>query len=166
MAAEISETHTDGVVLISVLKGSVPFLADMVRALTIVPVVDFMAISAFAPNTGRVRIVKDLELDIFGRDVVLVEDIVDTGLTLNFLLNELGSRQPQSLQVCTLLDRSTHRIIPTPIAYRGFEIGDEFVLGYGLDFEQRYRNLDRVVVGDLALLREDPDAYVHSLYAR
>jgi hypoxanthine phosphoribosyltransferase len=166
VAAEISEAHGDGVVLVSVLKGSVPFLADMVRALTIVPVVDFMAISAYAPNTGRVRVVKDLDLDIFGRDVVLVEDIVDTGLTLNFLLNELGSRRPRSLEVCTLLDRATRRIIPTPIRYRAFEIGDEFVLGYGLDFEQRYRNLDRVVAGDLATLRADPDAYVHSLYAR
>jgi hypoxanthine phosphoribosyltransferase len=166
VAAEISQAHTDGVVLVSVLKGSVPFLADMVRALTIVPVIDFMAISAYAPNTGRVRIVKDLDMDIFGRDVVLVEDIVDTGLTLNFLLNELGAREPHSLEVCTLLDRASRRIIPTPIRYRGFEIGDEFVLGYGLDFEQRYRNLDRVVVGDLATLRADPDAYVPSLHPR
>ena len=166
VAVEISEAHEDGVVLVSVLKGSVPFLADLVRALTIVPVVDFMAISAYAPNSGRVRIVKDLELDIFGREVVLVEDIVDTGLTLNFLLNELGAREPKSLEVCTLLDRTSRRIIPTPVRYRGFEIGDEFVLGYGLDFEQRYRNLDRVLVGDLAVLREDPDAYVDSLYAR
>lgn len=166
VGADLSANHEDGVVLVSVLKGSVPFLADLVRALTIVPVVDFMAISSYAPHSGRVRIVKDLELDIFGRDVVLVEDIVDTGLTLNFLLNELGGREPKSLEVCTLLDRTSRRIIPTPIRYRGFEIGDEFVLGYGLDFEQRYRNLDRVVVGDVGVLREDPDAYVDSLYAR
>jgi hypoxanthine phosphoribosyltransferase len=166
VAADMSQNHRDGVVLVSVLKGSVPFLADLVRALTIIPLVDFMAISSYAPHSGRVRIVKDLDMDILGRDVVLVEDIVDTGLTLNFLLNELGAREPRSLEVCTLLDRTSRRIIPTPIRYRGFEIGDEFVLGYGLDFEQRYRNLDRVVVGDLTLLRQDPDAYVDSLYAR
>jgi hypoxanthine phosphoribosyltransferase len=166
MADEISGAHADGVVLVAVLKGSVPFLADLVRAMTIVPVVDFMAISAYAPDTGRVRIVKDLDLDIGGRDVVLVEDIVDTCLTLHYLLAELGRRRPRSLQACTLLDRTSRRIIPTPVDYRGFEIGDEFALGYGLDFAQRYRNLDRVVVGDLAVLQEDPDAYVASLWTR
>ena len=151
-------------VLVAVLKGSVPFLSDLVRAMTVVPVVDFMAISAYAPDTGRVRIVKDLDVDVSGREVVLVEDIVDTGLTLHYLLAELGRRQPRSLEACTLLDRTSRRIIPTPVQYRGFEIGDEFVLGYGLDFAQRYRNLDRVVVADLATLREDPDAYVAALY--
>lgn len=166
MAAEISAAHTDGVVLVAVLKGSIPFLSDLVRRLTIVPVIDFMAISAYAPETGRVRIVKDLDMDISGRDVVLVEDIVDTGLTLHYLLAELGRRNPRSLEACTLLDRTSRRIIPTPVRYRGFEIGDEFVLGYGLDFSQRYRNLDRVVLGDVGVLREDPDAYVPSLYKR
>ena len=166
VASEISAAHTDGVVLVAVLKGSIPFLADLVRRLTIVPEVDFMAISAYAPASGRVRIVKDLDTDVSGRDVVLVEDIVDTGLTLHYLLAELGRRQPRSLEACTLLDRTSRRIIPTHVRYRGFEIGDDFVLGYGLDFEQRYRNLDRVVVADLAVLRDDPDAYVASLYAR
>ena len=166
MAAEISAAHTDGVVLVAVLKGSIPFLSDLVRRLTIVPVIDFMAISAYAPDTGRVRIVKDLDMDISGRDVILVEDIVDTGLTLHYLLAELGRRHPRSLAACTLLDRTSRRIIPTPVRYRGFEIGDEFVLGYGLDFSQRYRNLDRVVLGDVEVLREDPDAYVPSLYRR
>jgi hypoxanthine phosphoribosyltransferase len=166
VAAEISAGHADGVVLVAVLKGSIPFLADLVRRMTIVAEVDFMAISAYAPETGRVRIVKDLDMDISGRDVVLVEDIVDTGLTLHFLLAELGRRSPRSLDACSLLDRTSRRIIPTPVRYRGFEIGDEFVLGYGLDYAQRYRNLDRVVVGDLETLREDPDAYVASLYRR
>jgi hypoxanthine phosphoribosyltransferase len=166
VAAEITAAHEDGVVLVAVLKGSVPFLADMVRALDVVPVVDFMAISAYAPDSGRVRIVKDLDLDIGGRDVVLVEDIVDTGLTLHFLLAELHRRNPRSLEACALLDRTTRRIIPTPVDYAGFEVGDEFVLGYGLDFAQRYRNLDRVVVADLDVLRRDPDAYVGSLWAR
>jgi hypoxanthine phosphoribosyltransferase len=154
------------VVLVAVLKGSIPFLSDLVRRLTIVPVIDFMAISAYAPETGRVRIVKDLDMDISERDVVLVEDIVDTGLTLHYLLAELGRRNPRTLEACTLLDRTSRRIIPTPVRYRGFEIGDEFVLGYGLDFSQRYRNLDRVVLADVDVLREDPDAYVPSLYRR
>jgi hypoxanthine phosphoribosyltransferase len=166
VAAEISAAHDDGVVLVAVLKGSVPFLSDLVRRLTIVPEIDFMAISAYAPASGRVRIVKDLDTDLSGCDVVLVEDIVDTGLTLHYLLAELGRRQPRSIEACTLLDRTSRRIIPSPVRYRGFEIGDEFVLGYGLDFEQRYRNLDRVVVADPAVLRDDPDAYVASLYAR
>ena len=165
VAAEISDAHDDGVVLVAVLKGSVPFLADVVRAMTVGPVVDFMAISAYAPDSGRVRIVKDLDMDIGGRDVVLVEDIVDTGLTLHYLLAELARRGPSSIEACTLLDRTTRRIIPTPVRYAAFEVGDEFVLGYGLDFAQRYRNLDRVVVGDLSVLRDDPDAYVDSLYA-
>jgi len=166
VAAEISAAHVDGVVLVAVLKGSIPFLSDLVRRLTVVPVIDFMAISAYAPETGRVRLVKDLDMDISGRDVVLVEDIVDTGLTLHYLLAELGRRNPRSLEACTLLDRTSRRIIPTPVRYRGFEIGDEFVLGYGLDFSQRYRNLDRVVLGDVDVLREDPDAYVPCLYPR
>ena len=166
MAAEISGAHTDGVLLVAVLKGSIPFLADMVRTMTVMAEVDFMAISAYAPDTGRVRILKDLDVDISGRDVVLVEDIVDTGLTLHYLLAELGRRRPRSLESCALLDRTSRRIIPTPVHYRAFEIGDEFVLGYGLDFAQRYRNLDRVVAADLAVLHNDPDAYVASLWPR
>jgi hypoxanthine phosphoribosyltransferase len=166
VATQISDGHEDGVVLVAVLKGSVPFLADMVRAMNVVPVIDFMAISTYAPDTGRVRIVKDLDLDIGGHDVVLVEDIVDTGLTLHYLLAELGRRGPRSLEACALLNRTSRRIIPTPVRYSAFEIGDEFVLGYGLDFAQRYRNLDRVVVGDLGVLRNDPDAYVGPLYRR
>ncbi len=166
VAAEISGDHTDGVVLVAVLKGSVPFLADLVRRLTIVPVIDFMAISAYAPDTGRVRIVKDLDLDVSGRDVVLVEDIVDTGLTLTYILGELARRGPRSLAACTLLDRPARRIVPTEVPFVGFSIGDVFVVGYGLDYSQRYRNLDLIAEVDLVVLREDPDAYVHPLYAR
>ena len=166
LAGEISDAYDDDVVLIAVLKGAVPFLADLVRHLRVVPMVDFLAISAYAPETGRVRIVKDLDLDVFGRDVVLVEDIVDTGLTLTYLLRELRGRGARSVEACTLLDKSVRRIVPTPVRFTGFDIGDEFVLGYGLDFAGRYRNLDRVVTGDLDLLRADPDAYVGPLFAR
>jgi hypoxanthine phosphoribosyltransferase len=153
-------------VLIAVLKGAVPFLADLVRKLRIVPLVDFLAISAYAPDSGRVRIVKDLDLDVFDRDVVLVEDIVDTGLTLTYLLHELRGRSPRSVETCTLLDKSVRRIVPTSVRFTGFDIGDEFVLGYGLDFAGRYRNLDRIVTGDLEVLQADPDAYVGALFAR
>ena len=166
LAEEISASYRDGVVLVAVLKGSVPFLADLVRSMTINPEVDFLAISAYAPGTGRVRIVKDLDMDIAGRDVVLVEDIVDTGLTLAYILAELDHRGPASLAACCLLDKATRRIAPTPLRFVGFTIEDDFVIGYGLDYEERYRNLEVVAAGDLSALREDPDAHVAHLLAR
>jgi hypoxanthine phosphoribosyltransferase len=166
LASEISAAYDDGIVLVAVLKGAVPFLADLIRELAIEPVVDFLAISAYQPETGRVRIVKDLDCDIYGRDVVLVEDIVDTGLTLTYLLGELRGRGARSVEACTLLDKSVRRIVPTPVRFTGFDIGDEFVLGYGLDYAGRYRNLDRIVTADLEVLQHDPDAYVADLFAR
>ena len=165
LGRELSEAYDDGVVLVAVLKGSVPFLADLVRTLSIRPEVDFLAISSYGEGTGRVRIVKDLDIDVLGRDVVLVEDIVDTGLTLTYLLGELRRRSPRSLEVCALLDKTVRRIVPTSVRFVGFEIPDEFVLGYGLDFAERYRNLGGVVAGDLGALRADPDAHVIQLFA-
>jgi hypoxanthine phosphoribosyltransferase len=153
-------------VLVAVLKGSVCFLADLVRSVTVSCQIDFLAISSYAEGTGRVRIVKDLDTDISGQEVVLVEDIVDTGLTLTYILGELERRGPRSLAVCALLDKTARRIVPTPIQYVGFAIEDEFVLGYGLDYAERYRNLDRVVAGDLAALRVEPDAHVEELFSR
>lgn len=164
MGAEVSRDHPEGVVLVAVLKGSVIMVADLVRTMSVPVAVDFLAISHFAPDSGRVRIVMDLEEDISGQDVVLVEDIVDTGLTLTFLLRHLESLGPRRVRLCTLLDRVRRRIVPLDVHYRGFDIDDEFVLGYGLDFEQRYRNLDRVMAGDLDRLREDPDAHVGEWY--
>lgn len=164
VAREISARHDDGLLLIAILKGSIPFLADLTRVLRVVPEIDFLAISAYAADTGRVRIVKDLEVDLAGRDVVLVEDIVDTGLTLTYILGELGRRQPARLEVCTLFDKKARRIVPTPLDYVGFEVPDEFLLGYGLDYAERYRNLDMVVAGDLDALRADPDAHVPALF--
>jgi hypoxanthine phosphoribosyltransferase len=166
LAGEVSAAYADGVVLVAVLKGAVPFLADLVRHLDIVPVVDFLAISAYTPETGRVRIVKDLDIDVFDRDVVLVEDIVDTGLTLTYLLGELRGRGARSVEACTLLDKSIRRIVPTPVRFTGFDIGDEFVVGYGLDYAGRYRNLDCILTGDLEVLQGDPDAYVAELFTR
>jgi hypoxanthine phosphoribosyltransferase len=166
LAGEISAGYGDGVVLAAVLKGSVPFLADLVRGLTIAAEVDFLAISSYAPDTGRVRLVKDLDTDIAGRDVILVEDIVDTGLTLTYLLGELARRGPRSLAACALLDRAGRRIVPTPLRFVGFEIGDEYVVGYGLDFEERYRNLDMVVATDAASLRAGATAHLDALASR
>jgi hypoxanthine phosphoribosyltransferase len=126
-----------------------------------------MSISRYegmSESMGRVRIVKDLELDIGGRDVLIVEDIVDTGLTLSYLLSILRSRNPASLEVCTLLDRSIRRIVPLTPRYVGFDCPDRFVVGYGLDFEQRYRNLaDILEVSDTAALKADPDALLPHL---
>jgi len=164
IADEIAAAHPGGVVLVAVLKGALPFLADLVRRLEVPVEVDFLAISAYEPDSGRVRLVKDLDTDLAGRDVVLVEDIVDTGLTLGYLLGELSRREPASLEVCALLDKTARRILPTEVHYRGFEIPDVFVLGYGLDFAGRYRNLDRLVIGDVDVLTLDPDAYVADLY--
>jgi hypoxanthine phosphoribosyltransferase len=166
LGREVCEAHPDGVVLVSVLKGSLPFLADLCRAMNVPVEIDFLAISTYEPGSGRVRLVKDLDADVAGRPVVLVEDIVDTGLTVAYLLGELGRREPASVEVCALLDKAARRIVPVPIRYCGFEVPDVFVLGYGLDFAGRYRNLDRLVGGDLAVLTADPDAYVGQLYGR
>ena len=164
MAGEISADHPDGFVAIAVLKGSVLLLADLVRHLSVPVEVDFIAISHFAPDSGRVRIVKDVEIDIEGRDVVLVEDIVDTGLTLTYLVRHLQEQAPARVRVATMLDRLRRRIVPVDIDYRGFDLDDEFVLGYGLDFAERYRNLRQIVAGDVRGLQDDPDLHVESLY--
>lgn len=161
---EISFDHPDGVVLVGVLKGAVTFLADLVRAVTVPVAVDFLSVSRFAPDSGRIRILKDLDEDVAGKHLVLVEDIVDTGLSSTYLLRQLEARDPTSLRLCTLLDRTRRRIVPVTIDYHGFELEDAFVLGYGLDFEERYRNLDRIVVGDLRGLQEDPDFHVDELF--
>lgn len=166
LGQELSAAYPAGVLLVAVLKGSLWFLADLVRALRVPCRVDFLSISSYAEGSGRVRLEKDLDADIAGLDVVLVEDIVDTGLTLTYVFGELARRGPRSLAVCTLLDKKVRRIVPTPLHFVGFEVGDQFVLGYGLDFEGRYRNLDEVVAGDLGALRADPDAHVGELYPR
>jgi hypoxanthine phosphoribosyltransferase len=148
-------------VLISVLKGGSVFLADLMREIHLPVSVDYMSISRYGGATesmGRVRIVKDLDEDIGGRDVLVVEDIVDTGLTLSYLITVLESRQPASVEVCALLDKSARRIAPLEIRYRGFECPDVFVVGYGLDYEERYRNLpDILAVQDVTVLGADID---------
>jgi len=152
-------------VLISVLKGGAMFHADLLRAIDLPASVDFMSISSYGEgSSGVVRIMKDLDRDIGGRDVIVVEDIVDTGLTLTYLLSALRSRDPASVEVCALLDKSVRRITPLDIRYRGFDCPDKFVLGYGLDYDEVYRNLPFIVaVDDMDALSEDPLAFVSLL---
>ena len=156
-------------VFVAILKGSTMFYADLVRCIDLDLTVDFMSISSYADSTadgGVVRIIKDLDEDVRGRDVVIVEDIVDTGFTLNYLRNHLLARDPVSLRTVTLLDKSVRRIVPVALEHRGFEIPDIFVVGYGLDFQARYRNLPDIVgVRDLAALARDPKMLVRPLYA-
>jgi hypoxanthine phosphoribosyltransferase len=149
LGEEISRDYEGGVLLIGILKGAVLFLADLMRSLRISCEVDFMAVSSYGSSTdssGVVRILKDLESSIEGRDVLIVEDIIDSGLTLHYLIRNLRARGPRSLEVCALLDKRERRRVDLPIRYVGFEIPDRFVVGYGLDYEQRFRNLEYVAV--------------------
>lgn len=128
-------------VLVTVLKGGLMFLSDLCRHIELPLALDFMAISSYGPQvTGTVRITKDLDEVIEDRDVLMVEDIIDTGLTLNYLLRVLRQRRPASLSVCTLLDKDVRRLVDPPIAYRGFSVPDRFLVGYGLDLSGLWRN--------------------------
>jgi len=143
--------------LVGVLKGAVFFLADLMRHLTIPCEIDFMAISSYGASTdssGVVRILKDLDINIEGSHVLVVEDIIDSGLTLSYLMRNLEARNPASLEICALLTKPERREIDVPVKYVGFEIENRFVIGYGLDFAERYRNLPYVGVLDPALLPE------------
>ena len=154
IASEIGQQYAGcSLHLVCVLKGACVFLADILRHLTIETSVDFIGVWSYeqgSSSSGEVRLTKDLDHSIEGRDVILVEDIVDTGLTLNYLCQMLLRRNPKSLRVATLLDKPSRRVQPVKIDYVGFEIPDHFVVGYGLDYQQRYRNLP-----DICLL---PDA--------
>jgi len=166
VAAGISADHPDGVVLIGVLKGSVLFLADLVRLVTVPVTVDFLAVTHYAPGSNRVRLVKDLDTDVGGQSVVLVEDIVDTGLTAGWLRAEMGRRRPDSLATAALVDKPARRLVPVPIEYVGLEVADTFVLGYGLAFAGRYRNLHGLWGADAVALAAEPDRHLLELYDR
>lgn len=130
--------------LLGVLKGVLFFMADLLREIKAPVEVDFIAVSSYSPDTrekGFVRLVKDLEIPITNRHVLFVEDVIDTGLTLNYLLRNLQSRQPASLDVCVLFNKPAHRLIDIPVKYKGFDLPDRFVVGYGLDYREKYRNL-------------------------
>ncbi len=136
-------------VLVSVLKGSIIFLADLIRAMQSSLSLDLMEVSSYGASTessGQVRILKDLSKPIEGRDVIVVEDIIDTGLTLNYLLKYLHDKGPASIRICCLLDKPARRLAEIAIDYRGFTIPDQFVVGYGLDYDERYRNLPYIGV--------------------
>jgi hypoxanthine phosphoribosyltransferase len=156
LAAEISRDYAGReLLLLGVLKGAVFFLADLVRQLDLPCELDFMAVSSYGSLTdssGVVRILKDLDAPIEGKDVLIVEDIVDSGLTLNYLLRNLWGRDPRSLEVCALLVKPGRRKIDLPIRYVGFEIPNRYVVGYGLDLDQRYRNLSYVAAVEDALV--------------
>jgi hypoxanthine phosphoribosyltransferase len=149
-------------VLVSVLTGGAMFLADLVRSIDARLETHFMAISRYGgaeESRGRVQILLDVDADLTDRDVILVEDMVDTGMTSRYLLSVLGARRPATLEICALLDRSVRRIVPLEPRYVGFDCPDAFVVGYGLDFMDRYRSIPDILrVDDLGALRSDPDA--------
>jgi hypoxanthine phosphoribosyltransferase len=153
LGEEISrDYHGKDLFLVGVLKGAVFFLSDLMRAIDVPCEVDFMAVASYGSSTdssGVVRILKDLDATIEGRDVLIVEDIIDSGLTLSYLLRTLRAREPRSLEVCALLTKPERRKVDLPIRYTGFEIPNKFAIGYGLDHAERYRNLPYV-----ATLRE------------
>ncbi len=152
LGVEVSSDYQGrDLLLIGVLKGAVFFMADLMRHLTVPCEVDFMAISSYGDSTdssGIVRILKDLDINIEGRHVLVVEDIIDSGLTLSYLMRNLESREPATLEVCALLTKPARREIDVKVRYTGFEIPNEFVIGYGLDYAERYRNLPYVAVLD------------------
>ena len=145
LGAEINRDYAGKeLMLISVLRGSFIFMADLMREITLPCTVDFMAVSSYGAGTvssGQVQITKDLTEDIAGRDIIVVEDILDSGNTLSYLLKILEARKPASMRLCTLLDKPDRRVKPVTVHYTGFTIPDEFVVGYGLDYAEKYRNL-------------------------
>ncbi len=150
MAAEVSSDYTQldrPLILLSVLKGSVVFATDLSRSLTIPVNFDYVAVSSYGHGTessGHVQLLKDLTMDVEGRDVLMVEDIIDTGLTTSFLFEHVQRHRPASLKLCVLMDKAERRVTPVPIAYKGFQIPNHFVVGYGLDYDELYRNLRAV----------------------
>jgi hypoxanthine phosphoribosyltransferase len=150
LGQQISQDYEgESVLMVGILKGAMIFLADLVRNITVPTYFDFMAVSSYGSSTqssGAVRILKDLEKSIEDRHVIIVEDIVDTGLTLNYLVENLRARGPKSIKICTLLSKPDRRTVGVNIDYNGFVIPDEFVVGYGLDYDERYRNLPYIAV--------------------
>ena len=165
LGVEIAADYGDrSPVLLGVLNGAVPFLADLSRHLPPDIEIDFLSLTRFGEE-GRVGISVDSATPLTGRDVLIVEDIVDTGLTLSYLLGLLETRRPASLATVTLVDKRTRRIVDVDLEYRGFEVGDEFLLGYGLDWEGMYRNLSSLwAVLDLASFQEDPDQLARHVF--
>ncbi|MDD4688176.1 MAG: hypoxanthine phosphoribosyltransferase [Eubacteriales bacterium] len=151
LAQQITEDYKDKPLLIvGILKGSVPFMADLFRLIQLEDLaIDFMSVSSYNNGTvssGRLRVIKDLDVDISGKDVLIIEDIVDTGFTLSNLKDMLNLRNPASLKICTILNKPSRRTTEIDVEYIGFDVPDEFVIGYGLDYDEKYRNLPYVGV--------------------
>lgn len=148
LGREITKNYKGrNLLLVSILKGGVIFLSDLIKQIDLPLSIDFMSISSYGidgTSTGVVRITKDLDESIEGKDVLIVEDIIDTGLTIGYLLRNLKSRYPKSLEICTLLDRDVRRIADIDIKYIGFKIGEKYIVGYGLDYKQKFRNLQSI----------------------
>ena len=155
LAVEIDDYLSEGDVVVGVLKGCLPFLADLVRKLNHEIETDFLALTSFQENTGRVRLTRDLGIDVSGRNVLLVEDVVDTGFRLDFLRRHLETHEPAEVKVCTLFDRSDRRILPVKVEYSGFVLQEGFIVGYGIDHLGMFRNLPSVVTANQALLDEE-----------
>lgn len=159
VAHEIDRDHPDGLTVVGVLKASTVFLADLVRHLTVPTRIEFVAVTAFDGTTARIRVAKDVDRPLDDEAVVLVTGTVDTGLTTDFLRRHLAAAHPTSLRVATLADKSTRRLIPEQVEYRAFTVPDTYLVGYGLDFRGRFRNLPGLWQADLAALhRSDDDA--------
>lgn len=151
LGRQISNDYGDDqqLIVVGILKGAIIFLSDLVREIKLPIALDFMAVSSYGSSTessGAVRILKDLERDVENKHVLIVEDIVDTGLTLKYLLDNLWSRKPASVKTCTLLDKPSRRLVDVTVDYNGFSIPDKFVVGYGLDFAENYRNLPYIAI--------------------
>ncbi len=159
LGAQISEDYKDkNLLLVSVLKGSAVFLADLMREITVNCRIDFMAVSSYgagSTSSGVVKIVKDLDINLEGYDVLIVEDILDSGRTLSYITNLLYSRHPASIKVCTLLDKPERRCVDLTADYVGADVPDEFVVGYGLDYDEKYRNLPYIGVLKRCVYEED-----------
>ncbi len=150
LGEQISADYPEGNLhMIAILKGAVVFLSDLARAMKRDVFIDFMGISSYGKgktSSGEVKVTKDLDISLEGADVLIVEDIVDSGVTLNYLMHMLDQRRPKSIRIAALLDKPERRLRPVHVNYVGFEIADEFVVGYGLDYAERYRNLDSIYV--------------------
>ena len=156
LGAQITKDYQgESILLVGILKGSVPFIADLMRAIDLDVSVDYMQVSSYGANTkssGVVKIIKDLDADITGKNVIIVEDIVDTGITLNYLKSYLAGRQCKSLKICSILNKPSKRKVDLDPDYKGFDIDDLFIIGYGLDLDQKYRNLPYI-----SYFQEDED---------